>query len=137
MNEWLMIVLLGAGTMLVPAGGTGWKPARRFVWPAVAGGLLAYSGYGWESLLVALTLVLVNLLAYGDRTSWPMRAVVFTSFGLPGVWLTAGHVWLPLVACGVFVTGAMWLSRKFNWVSWKIVEAFAGFLQAAGIILCL
>lgn len=135
MPERAMIGLLIVGPALWMLGGWGWKPARRIVWPLLAGLLLLTShAPGWRIALVSLSLFLTLLLPYGDRTTAGRRPLVFASYALPAWWLSL-HLWyLGLLLCGGGLSVWYWLTRRWNAVSWKTWEALAGFLQAVTLI---
>lgn len=134
MPEWASITLLALGPLLWMIGGTWWKPARRFVWPAVAGGLLVATGSGWWALATTAGLVGVNCLPYGDKTSWGQRAATFTGYALPGLFV-GGLWWVTVPLACIGLTLYMLLSRRVNAVTWKTWEALAGLLQAMSLVI--
>ena len=135
MPEYKMIILLTLGPFLWCVGGTWWKPARRFVWPVLAGLMLFGSASWWQALGFVAALVLANVLPYGDRTPWRIKVIVFFALGAHVIDLDPifGLFW----ALGTAITLAtlMLLSRTYSRVTHKVWEASAGFLQAAGIVL--
>ena len=131
MSEWQIIALLTFGPCLWALGGTGWKPARRYVWP-LAAGLLLWRPWGIAS---ALTIAATATLPYGDRTPWPVKALVFASYGLPVCFLDLRFGLWWAVGMGIVISCLTLLSHRVKRVTWKIVEASMGFLQAAGLAL--
>lgn len=75
-----------------------------------------------------------TLLPYGDRTPWPVKVLVFGSIGLPVLAINPSAWWMILIPA-VILSGLMWASRKWNFVTWKIWEGAAGFTQAAVIVM--
>ena len=131
MSEWQIIALVTLGPCLWALGGTGWKPARRYVWP-LAAGLLLWRPWGIAS---ALSIAATATLPYGDRTPWPMKALIFASYGLPVCWLDWRFgLWWAL-GMGVVLACLMRLSQGHNRVSHKIFEFSCGALQSVGIVL--
>lgn len=134
MSENTIIVLLLAGVGLWMAGGKFWKGWRRFVWPVVAAICVISSGVSLvRGALLALGLVGVNSLPYGDRTPWVVRVLVFLALPLPALILGTG-AWIIVPLTGATLAGLFWLSRRFNFITWKVWESSAGLLQAASII---
>ena len=134
MTEWRMIVLLGCGPILWMIGGTWKKWARRFLWPAAVFFMLPYIHY-WTPLQVPGTLIITCSLPYGDRTPWWLKVLVFAGLGAHVIWLDPifGLWWT--LGTSIALTALAYLSKRFNRVTWKVWEASAGILQAAGIIL--
>ena len=140
MSESVMIVLLLSSVFCWMAGGAGWPPFRkgwrRFVWPVIASLLLLFSGIvWWKAFLVGGGLMIVNTLPYGDRTPWLWRPVVFASYALPAGALSWQTLLVSLPLSVIVLTLLFVLSRKINWVTWKIYESFAGLLQASSLIM--
>ena len=135
MTEWRMIVLLGSAPTLWMIGGTGFKPARRFILPGIAGVLLLSLVSWWQIAGVVGTMMVANCLPYGDRTPWWLKPLVFASLGAHVIWLDPifGLWWA--LGMGIIGSCLMLLSKRFNRFTWKVVESIFGFLQAAGIIL--
>lgn len=136
MSEWVMIGLMGAGALCWPIGGTGFLPVRRFLWPGLAAILLVFGHVPLlTAAVVGLTILVTCILPYGDRTPWPVKWLVFTSYGLPVCWLDWQFgLWWTL-GCGIVLTGLMLLSHRYNRVTHKVWEFTAGALQAIGIVL--
>ncbi len=134
MTEPTIMLLVVSGTGLWMLGGYRWTGWRRFVWPAVAAGLLAAGGILWvKALVIGGLLAGANALPYGDRTPWGLRVLVFASYALPS-WLVAVVWWMPLVTA-LPLTGLMVASRRSPLVTWKLWEGAAGFLQAATLVM--
>ena len=134
-----MILLLLSSVFCWMAGGAGWSPFgkgwRRFVWPVIATSILLFSGIvWWKALLVCSGLIVVNTLPYGDRTTWLWRPFVFASYALPAGVLAWQTLLVSLPLSVIMLTLLFVLSRKINWVTWKVWEAQAGLLQAASMI---
>jgi len=135
MTEVLMMTLLPAGVLLWMLGGYKWKGWRRFVWPVLAGVVLGLAGVSLpRASLAAAALCGVNHLPYGDRTPWPARVGVFIALLAPSLALSFQAV--PVVILGgLALSGAFLASRKVSWVTHKVWEGLAGFLQAAVLIM--
>ena len=134
-----MIVLMLSSVFCWMAGGAGWPPFRkgwrRFVWPVIASLLLLFSGIvWWKAFLVGGGLMIVNTLPYGDRTPWLWRPVVFASYALPAGVLSWQTLLVSLPLSVIMLTLLFLISRKINWVTWKVWEAQAGLLQATSLI---
>ena len=135
MSEPAIMVLLVSGVACWLLGGYRWKWVRRFALPIIVTGTLATAIPLFFAALVGLTTCVVNVLPYGERTPWPVKLLVFASYGLPGVWLDTPFCLLYSVGCAVVLGGVMWLSQRYQRVTHKLWEALAGLLQAAGIVL--
>ena len=135
MSEPVMIVLMTLGPLLWCIGGTFWKPARRFIWPIIAGITLVGLTTWWVWLGVVLTMIASACLPYGDRTPWWLKVLVFASLGAHVIWLDwlFGLGWA--VGTAVILSAYMALSHRFPRVTHKVFEGLAGFLQATGLIL--
>lgn len=133
------MVILGSGPILWLLGGYGaWpfrKGWRRYIWPLIVTGILACSIPWPIAALVGATTWFVNTLPYGDRTPWPVKLLVFASYGLPGIWLDTPFSLFYSLGMAIVLGGVMWLSQRYNRVTFKLWESLAGLLQAAGIIL--
>lgn len=135
MTEIHVMALLGAGPIMWMLGGYKWKWIRRFVWPIIVGCILAYTGlYVWRAIVVAGAMMLVNSMPYGDRTPWVIRATVFTFYGAPACIINAHAAWFVLILSPIMLVLWMFLSRKYNYITWKTWEATAGLLQASSVI---
>lgn len=129
----MLLVVLGVGLWML--GGYRWKGWRRFVWPVAASVLLLLSGLPWYwAILVGVSTWGVNTLHYGDK--YPLRDTVlaFTALTLPCAWISP---WLAIatVATALWIMVPMYLlSRRYNWATWKVVEATAGLVQALSFV---
>ncbi len=134
MTEAKIMVLLALGPLLWMAGGTWWKPARRFVWPICAGmacfGLLP----AWRVVSYVLSLMVVNSLGYGEKDTLLERAGIFLGLGLPVVFIHPVIGVVGSVITLLLLSALFWTSRRFNRVTWKVWEGLAGFLQAALLV---
>ena len=136
MKEWIIIALLGIGPILWMIGGTGYKWARRIVYPIAAAILAVLFGARiLNAAVMGLLLAAVLTLPYGDRTSWPVRIIVFTSYAIPS-WAIHFLWWMPLLT-GAVLTLVMLASRRLNFVTHKIWEGSAGFVQSASIVMAM
>ena len=131
--EWLWVLLPPTGWALWSAGGTGWKPARRIVYPLLLSlALLSYGTAWWRCGLLGLATATVAHMGYGTFTPVCRRGVVGLLLGLS--LLPLGIV--PLVALGtssVFL-GAYWLSLRHLAFTWKLVEGLTGLAHAGGAV---
>lgn len=135
MTELQIILMLPLGLLLWMLGGKYWKGFRRFVWPVLAAGILLWSGLSLlTSALILLALLAVNSLPYGDRTPWAVRVLVFGALALPVLVITL-KAWWALLVMGVLLSLLFLASRKINWVTFKVWEGAAGFLQAVVLVL--
>lgn len=138
MQEWTIILLLTSGVALWCIGGKTWKGYRRYVWPVVAAICSVSSGVSLvRGVLLALGLVGVNSLPYGNRTPWAVRVLVFAALPLPALILAPQIAVVVIPLTTGFLGLMMWLSKKFNFVTWKIFEGLAGLLQASSIIMAI
>jgi hypothetical protein len=113
------------------------KAWRRIVWPVIAATMaeIALSLPLWYGLVFGIALCTVNSLGYGETVPWWRRAVVGFCLGLPVMMIQPILTW-PIVmwiAFGILY----WLSNKYNWMNWSVVEAIVGATQAACIVLAL
>ena len=136
MKEYVMIGVLSLGPALYALGGTGLKFCRRFILPVILGTSAFLLDAGLlPSIGVWLLSTLVFHLGYGENTPILMRGLTILAHGLCLAPLIHGHnaliMILPPLAFGI----GYWLSRKFNWFTWKIVEAGNGFIIGASLIL--
>ena len=126
---WFLVPICAALWM---AGGTWWKPLRRYAYPLVLGGGLAWAGMRLEyALLLALGIGIVAHLGYGDGSSWLKRW---------GVGLAYGLCLAPLGILGVLFStlafvGSLWLSRKLDKAfPHKLVELIHGGYFAGAVV---
>lgn len=135
MTETTIIALLAAGGVLWAVGGSGLKFLRRFLWPVLCAGLLAFSGVSLlTSLGVCLGLIVVSSAPYGDSTPWPLRIAVFAALPAPALAINM-NAWPWVLACGLLVSGLAFATRKWNAVSQKLFEFGAGAIQAGVIVI--
>ena len=134
MNEWLMILILPLCVALFAIGGTGFKWARRFVMPVLLGALALLWCPWWACLGYTATLILALCLPYGSNTPYWGKALVFTLYGLTGLWF-GWSWWVPVVPVGCML---LFIFSNFKLTAssfvWKICEGGMGFLLAAGYI---
>lgn len=137
MTEWVFILMMTSSVALFSIGGTGFKWARRFVLPAVLSGCLMWLGVSWwQSLLAGGGLIVAFVLPYGSVSvpSYLFKFLVGCTYGLPSL-IIGYSIWVFIVP--VMFTLVFWLS---NWkytakaFTWKICEAFFGFLVACSLI---
>ena len=123
------------------AGGRGWPPFRkgyrRWLWPLMAGILLACTGLlWWKALAISLSLTLVNSLGYGTGSPWLItKMTVFASYVLPSAWMSVTYLPHLLGVSLVFLTVWWVLSQRINvWtqITW---ESLAAVLQASSLII--
>ena len=130
-----MLLLIVSSILFWRLGGAGFKWARRFVWPAIAGIILILSGAEhWRVLICVAGLIGVNHLGYGDRTTWRQRGIVLTLLAAPSLALS-WHLWaLRFVLMGGLASLFFWLSRRYNRFSHLLFETLCGFLQALTLV---
>lgn len=127
MQEWLMILAMGAGGVLFAVGGTGPKWARRFLLPAILALAAFFSGIiWWRCLAFGSTQIITLCLPYGQRTPYWLKFVVFISYVGPSFFF--GFTWwqaiTPVVCFGCFkLSNAEWAGGTFVW---KICEFVMG-----------
>ena len=110
---------------------------RRLILPLAAVGLSLWGGYQLVRVLLAGTAEAgVNWLGYGEKKPLWQKLLVSLSLGLPAVVLN-WHVWFaPLYTLLLFGIH-YWLSRRFNWWWWGLVEIMAGFAQGSMWVIAL
>lgn len=130
-TEWLMIACMSAGGLLGAIGGTGFKPARRFILPIILGALAFLGGYeAWRCLVMAVGMIAALALPYGERTPYPVKFLVGCAFVAPTLVLgfSAWQVITPVAFIAMFKLSNS--NRTAAAFSWKIVEfvtfAFVG-----------
>ena len=133
-KEFLMIACMGAGVVLFPLGGTGFKWARRFVLPMVLGLLAWANGFPvWACAVFIVGQAFTLCLPYGERTPYWLKAFVFASYAMPSMCF-GFTVWQIFLAAGCF--GLFVLSNWDKTASsfrWKVCEGAYGFLLGATI----
>lgn len=135
MNEMTVMVMLGLSPILFMLGGYRWKWLRRFVLPALYLSVCLFSGVlWWKAVLCGLAAVAVNCLGYGESIHWSVRTPVFIALASPALVINWNLWWLVLLFGAVGETSLFYLSRKFQWFTWKIWEAVSGLGQATLIV---
>ena len=138
----LMAILSGG---LFALGGTGdWKFAskawRRYALPLAVGGCLVLLGIDYWRVGGAMAALCGFLhLGYGDKTPWWERILVFTSYGIPSIFIgKAGFLhfnwWLAIIPS--LLTLGFLASRIKSFqtsVFWKSWEFFAGTMIACSL----
>jgi hypothetical protein len=136
MTEWIFILMMVLGVGLFAAGGTGPKWARRYVLPIALGLCLMWLGVSWwQSIISAVTMIIVFCLPYGDSVpKYWQKFLIGCTYSLPS--LAVGlSLWVVIVPVG-FIT----LFFLSNWkptakaFTWKLVEGAIGFLVSASLI---
>lgn len=135
-SEWIITLLPSVSAVLFGIGGGGFKWARRFVMPVVlcAGALLL--GIVWWRCLIALLLTCgAATLGYGESHPLWRKALTILALGLCLLPLANGaNALLTLLIPAVFGAG-YWLSRKYNWFTWRLVELSCGFAMGGVVVL--
>ena len=134
LTEPLIIGILGSGGILWAIGGTGFKWARRFLLPVLYATVVFASG---GSLLTCIWIgaatVAVNVLPYGDRTPPLIRWLVILLHNAPCLAINL-MAWPVVLVASALSIGLFQATRKFNFITHKIWEFGAGFLQASCIV---
>lgn len=122
-KEYLMIAAMGAGGILGAIGGTGYKWARRYILPAVLGGLALWSGViWWKALILFVGFMLSSCLPYGERTPYWLKFLAGCAFVAPT--LILGFSWWQIITPCAFI--AMFALSNWKPTSkvffWKAVE---------------
>ena len=128
-REILMILSMGLGGILFALGGTGFKPARRFILPLAFGAIALVSGFPWLScLILCFGLMIAFCLPYGSKTPYWLKFLVGCSFVLPTLVLgfTIWQIITP-VAFIIMFKLSNWKPTANEFV-WKIVEFLTGTL---------
>ena len=136
MKEFLYIGMMTAGVLLFALGGTGFKWARRFVFPGVMAVLLYFHGGVFPLMILSSCLLLAFILCmgYGESKTWLYRGLVFASYALPSL-LIGWSYW-----AGILVVGTIGMFALSNFkpteisFPWKLVEGGYGFLISASFI---
>jgi len=131
MSRDVVWALVGIGAACWAIGGGGPKWVRRYLWPSILGivGLL-FTG-SWLSVLGAACLSGACHLGYGEGTSTAWRVIVWSSYGFALIPFGVPW-WFGLITAGI-LTGCWWLSRTYNWITWKWWELTAGALQGFAV----
>ncbi len=118
-----MIAAMGSAGILGAIGGTGFKPARRFILPLILGFLGFLAGFlWWKCLIVWLGLTIAFCFPYGQKTPYWLKLLVACTFTLST--LAFGFTWwqiiTPLTFIGMFkLSNTKWAGNIFQW---KVVE---------------
>lgn len=147
-----MILLLNL--LLVPIGGVLWflggcgdecdhpevpdldKAWRRYIWPVVCGLVLLTNGISFRPIVMAAALMMVaNAMGYGERKNWVERSLVALLLGIPAMFVYWSWVW-PVATLLTFIP-LYWLSLRYNWFTWHVVEVATGAMQGACILAAL
>jgi len=124
-----MIASMGLGGILFAIGGTGFKPARRYILPFCLGVITILSGVIWWKCLVVLFGTMAAFhLPYGSKTPYWVKFLVGCTFILPTIVL--GFTLWQIITPVAFIL----MFRLSNWkffsgeFVWKIVEFLTGTL---------
>lgn len=134
MNQPILIAYVVASGVLFWLGGFGKLPPgkswRRHILPAVCFGLLLAMGVvWWKALASQVAKVIVNTNGYGEDDPLWKRALTLAGLGIPAVVLDSS-VWIFAPIYTLVVFGSHYaLSRKWNRLSWPLVEFQAGTAQ--------
>ena len=138
MSAPVIMALLVLGPLCWLLGGYRWKWVRKYVWAGIAGICVWLSSISLLTALgVALAVGVTSSLPYGDRTPGFLRPLVFASYGLPAVAIApsvASAVLFPLVSGGLLIALFM-ASRRWNFITFKLWEGAAGFIQASTLVI--
>ena len=125
----LMIVSMGLSGILFAIGGTGWKPARRFILPIILGAIALISGVIWyKAVIMAVGLIIAFCLPYGERTPYWGKFLVGCAFVAPTAIL--GFSWWQIITPICFIVMFKLSNTKgtSNIFFWKAVEFITGSL---------
>jgi hypothetical protein len=137
-KEFAYIILLPTGSLLGMLGGYRWKWMRRYLLPAVIGGVIYWFTRDPElAIKTAITASVVFSFPYGENSSWVMRCFTAFTFGFFSLWLgfTAWQFAAPIVFIVGWVLSNHPKTKKF--MQWKIVEGatfFASVLPVAHML---
>jgi hypothetical protein len=110
------------------------KAWRRWVWPLIVGIYLLCQGIPFLRLTTIFSTLVVALhLGYGEDYKWWQRAVVGFLLGVPIVLVDWNWIW-PIATLLTFIP-MYWLSRRYTWMDWRVVEAATGAVQAVCFVL--
>lgn len=85
-------------------------------------------------VLCAITESCVNSLPYGDSVRWPVRIVVFGSYGLPAVWLDGAMAGVWFLTTAIIGSAVFAASRRWNRVHHLIFEVTTGLVQGSVLV---
>ena len=123
-REWAYIIMFCGGALLFAIGGTGFKWVRRYLLPILLGVVALLSHVSILSAIGTCVLSSVAFhLPYGSNSPIWLRGLTAIAFGaclLP--FQLSPLCFIPTLA---FIA-LYWLSRKFNWFTWKWTELLTG-----------
>ena len=128
-KEYLMITSMGLGGILFAWGGTGFKPARRFILPFILGILAMLAGFSaLKCSIMALGLVIAFCLPYGQKYPYWVKFLVGCAFVVPTLILgyTIWQILTPIAFIVMFKL-SNWKPLANEFV-WKICEFGTGTL---------
>lgn len=133
MKEYAFIIVPAVAWVLFALGGTGFKWARRFVLPlflGVAGAILGLSVL--KAILLVLVLIVALCLPYGSNSPIFVRILTISAYSAAFLVVKVSPFCLiPALTFGLLY----WLSLKYNWLTWKIVEGSAGLSMGITLLL--
>jgi hypothetical protein len=138
MTEYWMIAAMGLGGICFAIGGTGWKPARRFLLPIILGFVALFNGFSWQMCLgYALTQSIVLCLPYGERTPYWAKFLVFLSYPLPSLFF--GFTWwqpITAVVCFGCFCFSNWkpTAQTFFWKACEFIMGASIGITVAALI---
>ncbi len=124
-KEYLMIIAMGGGGILGAIGGTGFKPARRFILPVLLGAVALLAGFiWWKCLVMAILMMGAFSLPYGERTPYWLKFLVGCAFVAPTL-LLGFSVW-QIITPAVFITlfwvsNTKWGRTTIFWKAWEFI----------------
>jgi len=131
-----MVFLPGISWTLFALGGTqisdkvpGWKGWRRFILPIVYFITCLIAGITlWQNLLITGISVGSYSLGYGEKKSWPQKAIVGLMYALVSIpiGISAWNLFTMGGFLGLFALSNTKLTA--NMFTWKICEGFFGLL---------
>jgi len=105
LHELLIILAMTVGGSLFALGGYKFKWLRRFLLPVILGGIALMAGFEvWRCIVYVVLLIGAMHLPYGEKTPWPIKALVFTAFIIPSLvfgW-TYWQIASPVIILGLF-----------------------------------
>ena len=121
----LAYCLIGIGSACWAIGG--WRPkwVRRYLWPALAGGM-AYM-YGVHDARLIFVLLLAGSCTMGYGENHPLWRKIITLLALGACLLPLGQSWGLLSIPIVF--GVLYLISRKGKLTWKVVESIVGGMQ--------
>jgi len=125
--ETLQLIVISLSAILFSIGGLCWKPARRFILPIILSGIALYCGLIWWKAVGLLICLAISLsMPYGDKTSYPLKALTFIAMFASTLWL--GFSWWivisPVIVFVMFVLSNWKVTQ--NIVFWRVWEFMTG-----------